>query len=89
MPRMNERGIGAFAYVIVAFIAFIFVVVIAVLFPALFLAFLFFVAAAFVLYAYRGSKYGLVIGLVLLILAAVFGFLAVGNALSLSLVHGV
>ena len=63
-------------------------IVVALIAPALFLAFLFFIAGLFVLYVYRAHPYGIAIGAILLVLAAVFGFLAVGNALSLSLIGG-
>ena len=86
--RRSIRGANAFAYALLAFIAFIVVIVVAVLFPALFLAFLFFIVGLFILYVYRAHPYGLIIGAIFLVLAAVFGFLAVGNALSLSLIGG-
>ena len=86
----NERGIGGNLAVIagiggVALIAFL---VFAIFFPALLLSLLFFVAAIFVFVYLKTNPYGVWIGVALLALAAIFGFLQVGQALSLSIVHG-
>ena len=86
----NERGIGGNLAVIagigvVALIAFL---VFAIFFPALLLSPLFFVAAIFVFVYLKTNPYGVWIGVALLALAAIFGFLQVGQALSLSIVHG-
>jgi hypothetical protein len=86
--RLGKRGVaGAFAspwvgLTIVGLIAFI---VVAIFFTALLFALLFFIAAIFVLVYAPKSPYAIFIFVALIILAAVFGFLQVGQQASLSL----
>ena len=71
-------------YLVLGIFGLIAFVVVAAFFAALLLALLFFVAAIIVLLSARGNKFGLSVGLGLVILAAVFGFLQVGHQVSLS-----
>ena len=83
----SERGVGGLAGVsaataVVALVAFI---VIAIFFPYLLFGLLFFVAAIFVIIYAKANPYGLWIGVGLMVVAALFVFLQVGQTASLSL----
>ena len=86
--RNSRRAVGDTGVVagmgVVALIAFI---IFAVFFPALLLALIFGLAALFVFVYFKANPYGIWVGLGLLLLAAVFGFVQVGQSASLSLVH--
>ncbi len=87
--RFNQRGVGGLAGLsigtaIVALVAFI---VVAVFFTALLLALLFFVAAIFVIIYGKANPYALWIGVGLMLIAALFGILQVGQTASLSVAH--
>jgi hypothetical protein len=91
MSRLSgsKRGAGILDLAILAIIAVILFFIAAIFFPAFTLAILFFLAGIAAFYFGRASPYGIAIGLVLIIIAAIFGFVSVGQTASLSLVHGV
>jgi hypothetical protein len=87
--RLGNRGVGGLAGLsvgtaIVALVAFI---VVAIFFTALLLALLFFVAAIFVIIYGKANPYSLWIGVGLMLVAALFGILQVGQTASLSVGH--
>jgi len=82
----NQRG-AIEAYVGIGIVALIAFIIFAIFFPALLLALIFGLAALFVLVVYKAHPYGLWVGVALLLIAAVFGFVQVGQQASLSLVH--
>ncbi len=88
--RRSDRAVaGPLAYAGLAVVALIAFLLFAIFFPALLLALLFFIAGIAAFYFGRTSPYGIWIGLLFIVLAAVFGFLAVGQSVSLAIVHGV
>lgn len=85
MPMGLSLG-GVLALGVVALVLFL---VMAVFFPALLLSFAFGVAGLAVLVLYRGHPYGIYIGLALLVIAAIFGFVQVGQQASLQMARSV
>lgn len=77
---------GMIALGLVALITFL---VLAVFMPALLLAFAFGAVGLFVLFVYRGHPYGIYVGVALLIIAAIFGFVQVGQQASLQMARSV
>lgn len=85
--RNSVRG-SVEAYVGIGIVALIAFLIFAIFFPALLLAMVFGLSAIFVWVYFKAHPYSIWIGLGLLLLAAVFGFVSVGQQASLSLVHG-
>ena len=87
--RFNKRGVGGLAGLTVgtAIVALVAFIVVAVFFTALLLALLFFVAAIFVIIYGKANPYSLWVGVGLMLVAALFGILQVGQTASLTLVH--
>lgn len=88
MPIRGRRAIGTVGlYALAGVIALVAFLLFAIFFPALLLSLLFFVAAIFVFIYFKGHPYGIWIGLALIIVAALFGAVQVGQTASLSVVH--
>jgi hypothetical protein len=86
--KLGSRGVVGLniglGTAVVAFVAFL---VVAIFFVALLLAVLFFIAAIFIIIYAKGNVYLIILAVALVLLAALFGFLQVGQTASLSVAH--